>query len=72
VAFPVKYGLAMSMVRLWRDQRKPQQPRWLTAASTEAFDSLDLKEAKALPDESTRWVRDFRLWHDSALSERAE
>jgi predicted ATPase len=43
---------AMSMARLWRDQGKPQQARDLLAPVygwfTEGFDTLDLKEAKAL------------------------
>jgi len=45
----------MSMARLWRDQGKPQQARALLAPVygwfTEGFDTLDLKEAKALLDE---------------------
>ena len=47
--------VAMSMARLWRDQGKPQQARQLLARVygwfTEGFDTLDLKEAKALLDE---------------------
>ncbi len=43
---------AMSLARLWRDQGKPQQARDLLAPVygwfTEGFDTLDLKEAKAL------------------------
>ena len=43
---------AMSMARLWRDQGKPQQARELLAPVygwfTEGFDTLDLKEARAL------------------------
>ena len=43
---------AMSMARLWRDQGKPQQARELLAPVygwfSEGFDTLDLKEAKAL------------------------
>ena len=43
---------AMSMARLWRDQGKPQQARGLLAPVygwfTEGFDTLDLKQAKAL------------------------
>jgi class 3 adenylate cyclase/predicted ATPase len=43
---------AMSMARLWRDQGRPQQARELLAPVygwfTEGFDTLDLKEAKAL------------------------
>jgi ATP/maltotriose-dependent transcriptional regulator MalT len=46
---------AMSLARLWRDQGKVQQPRELLAPVygwfTEGFDTLDLKEAKALLDE---------------------
>jgi predicted ATPase len=45
---------AMSMARLWRSQGKPQQARELLAPVygwfTEGFDTLDLKEAKALLD----------------------
>jgi predicted ATPase len=45
---------AMSMARLWRAQGKPQQARGLLASLygwfTEGFDTLDLKEAKALLD----------------------
>ena len=45
----------MSMARLWRDQDKRQQARDLLAPVygwfTEGFDTLDLKEAKALLDE---------------------
>ena len=44
-----------SLARLWRDQGKPQQARELLAPVygwfTEGFDTLDLKEAKALLDE---------------------
>ena len=47
----------MSLARLWRDQVKPQQARELLAPVhgwfTEGFDTLDLKEAKALLDELT-------------------
>ena len=46
---------AVSMARLWRDQGKVQQARELLAPVygwfTEGFDTLDLKEAKALLDE---------------------
>jgi predicted ATPase len=46
---------AMSRARLWRDQGKPQQARELLAPVygwfTEGFDTLDLKEAKALLEE---------------------
>jgi predicted ATPase len=46
---------AMSIARLWRDQGKPQQARELLAPFygwfTEGFDTLDLKQAKALLDE---------------------
>jgi class 3 adenylate cyclase/predicted ATPase len=45
---------AMSMARLWRDQGKQQQARDLLAPIhgwfTEGFDTLDLKQAKALLD----------------------
>ena len=47
--------VAMSMARLWRDQGKREQARELLAPVygwfTEGFDTLDLKEAKALLDE---------------------
>jgi predicted ATPase len=43
---------AMSTARLWRNQGKPQQASELLAPVygwfTEGFDTLDLKEAKAL------------------------
>jgi predicted ATPase len=46
---------AMSMARLWRDQGKRDAARDLLAPVygwfTEGFDTLDLKEAKALLDE---------------------
>ena len=46
---------AMSMARLWRDQGKRDEARDLLAPVygwfTEGFDTLDLKEAKALVDE---------------------
>ena len=46
---------AMSMTRLWRDQGKRDEARDLLAPVygwfTEGFDTRDLKEAKALPDE---------------------
>ena len=45
----------MSMARLWRDQPKRAEARELLAPVygwfTEGFDTLDLKEAKALLDE---------------------
>ena len=44
----------MSMTRLWRDQGKRHEARELLApvyGCTEGFDTLDLKEAKALLDE---------------------
>jgi predicted ATPase len=45
----------MSLARLWRDQRKRDEARELLAPVygwfTEGFDTLDLKEAKALLDE---------------------
>ena len=46
---------ATSLARLWRDQGKRQQARDLLAPIygwfTEGFDTLDLKQAKALLDE---------------------
>ena len=46
---------AMSMARLWRDQGKRDETRDLLSPIygwfTEGFDTLDLKEAKALLDE---------------------
>ena len=46
---------SMSLARLWRDQGKTQQARELLAPVygwfTEGFDTLDLKEAKALLEE---------------------
>jgi predicted ATPase len=48
---------SMSLARLWRDQGKVQQARELLAPIygwfTEGFDTLDLKEAKALLKEIT-------------------
>jgi predicted ATPase len=45
----------MSLARLWRDQGKQEDARDLLAPVygwfTEDFDTLDLKEAKALLDE---------------------
>jgi predicted ATPase len=50
---------AMSLARLWRDQGKPLQARELLAPVygwfTEGFDTLDLKEAKALLEELAAW-----------------
>jgi predicted ATPase len=49
---------AMSMAQLWRDQGKPDEARELLAPVygwfTEGFDTLDLKQAKALLDELVR------------------
>ena len=49
------YRAAMSMARLWRDQGKREEARELFAPVygwfTEGFDTLDLKEAKALLEE---------------------
>ena len=46
---------ATSLARLWRDQGKRDEARELLAPVygwfTEGFDTLDLKEAKALLDE---------------------
>jgi predicted ATPase len=51
-AFLLKLRAATSLARLWRDQGKVQQARELLAPVygwfTEGFDTLDLKEAKAL------------------------
>jgi predicted ATPase len=48
---------AMSMARLWRDQGKRDEARDLLAPVygwfTEGFDTLDLKETKALLDDLT-------------------
>jgi predicted ATPase len=45
----------MSMARLWRDQGKREEARVLLAPVygwfTEGFDTLDLKQAKALLEE---------------------
>ena len=45
---------AISMARLWRDQGKRHEARGLLASAygwfTEGFDTLDLKEARALLD----------------------
>jgi predicted ATPase len=50
-----RWRAAMGMARLWRDQGKPDEARDLLAPVygwfTEGFDTLDLKEAKALLDE---------------------
>ena len=49
---------AMSMARLWREQGKRDEARELLAPVygwfTEGFDTLDLKQAKALLDELAR------------------
>jgi predicted ATPase len=54
-AFLLKLRAAMSLARLWRDQGKQQQAQELLAPVygwfTEGFDTLDLKEAKALLEE---------------------
>jgi predicted ATPase len=48
---------AMSMARLWREQGKRDEAREILAPVyrwfTEGFDTLDLKQAKALLDELT-------------------
>ena len=53
--FHVRPRTTMSMARLWRDQGKRNEARDLLAPVygwfTEGFDTLDLKEAKALLDE---------------------
>ena len=54
-AFLLKLRAVTSLARLWRDQGKVQQARELLAPVygwfTEGFDTLDLREAKALLDE---------------------
>ena len=54
-AFLLKLRAAISFARLWRDQGKRDEARDLLAPVydwfTEGFDTLDLKEAKALLDE---------------------
>jgi len=49
------HPLIRFLARLWRDHGKPQQARELLAPVygwfTEGFDTLDLKEAKALLEE---------------------
>jgi predicted ATPase len=54
-ALLLKLRAANSLARLWRDQGKVQQARELLAPVygwfTEGFDTLDLKEAKALLEE---------------------
>jgi predicted ATPase len=49
----------MSMARLWRDHGKGDDARELLAPVcgwfTEGFDTLDLKEARALLDELSSW-----------------
>ena len=51
----LKLRASMSLARLWRSQGKVQQTRELLAPVygwfTEGFDTLDLKEAKALLEE---------------------
>jgi predicted ATPase len=58
---------AMSMARLWRDQGKRAAARELLAPVyswfTEGFDTLDLKQAKALLDELTQWGSNSALAH---------
>ena len=79
----------MSMARLWRDQGKRDEARDLLAPVygwfTEGFDTLDLKEAKALLDElaavkvrvsPTRrngmFLRNWRVEHSSGTPAFAE
>ena len=65
----------MSLARIWHDQGKPQQARELLAPVygwfTEGFDTLDLKEAKALlvsctPDKPPDFVGAHESVHDAA------
>ena len=66
---------AMSMAQLWRDQGKRDKARDLLAPVygwfTEGFDTLDLKDAKALLDGASvmsyRLTGHFRVWHNSDL-----
>jgi predicted ATPase len=55
--YPGELRAAASLARLWRDQGKRDEARELLAPVygwfTEGFDTLDLKEAKALLDELT-------------------
>jgi predicted ATPase len=55
IILPGDFRAAMSMARLWRDQGKRTEARELLGPVygwfTEGFDTLDLKEAKALLDE---------------------
>ena len=61
IARPLKYvpllSAATSLARLWREEHKRQQARELLAPIygwfSEGFDTLDLKQAKALLDELT-------------------
>jgi predicted ATPase len=64
----------MSLARLWRDRGKRRQARELLAPVygwfTEGFDTLDLKQAKALlnelqPDNQFRNRPDFVAAHES-------
>ena len=59
-------GAAMRLTRLWRSQGKPQRARDLTRARvwllTGAFDTRDLKEAKAL----------LRSWRHNGLLDEHE
>ena len=54
---------AMSLARLWRDRGKRDEARDLLAPIygwfTEGFDTLDLKEAKALLDELQHLTTNF-------------
>ena len=54
-AFLLKLRAATSLARFWRDQGKRKEARELLAPAygwfTEGFDTLDLKEAKALLEE---------------------
>ncbi len=53
----------LTMARLWRDQGKRDEVRDLLAPVygwfTEGFETLDLKEAKALLDELQAWQLNF-------------
>ena len=65
------------MARLWRDQGKVQQARELLAPVygwfTEGFDTLDLKDAKALLEELAQMEYLIApLFHERAMSEREQ
>jgi uncharacterized protein YpbB len=64
----------MSMARLWRDQGKREEARELLAPVygwlTEGFDTLDLKEAKALLDQLSSSARKLAHTRQQVAGER--